>query len=461
MKRQLQSPRFDRSVPNASSKAKLIAIVSVLLALTVFVYLPVRGFEFVNYDDPDYVTENLHVRSGLTANSVAWALTSRDAGNWHPLTWISHMLDCQLFGLNSGGHHLTNLALHALNTLLLFWVFTRMTGALWRSAWVALLFALHPLHVESVAWVAERKDVLSATFWFLTTLAYIRFVERRTLGRYLAMLLWFCLGLMSKAMLVTLPFVLLLLDVWPLKRLPEGGLPPTAGWWSLFLEKAPLIAVAAAASAVTFVAQRRAGAVTGLDSIPILARTGNACISYLTYLFQAVWPANLAVFYPMPIQFPVLQAVAAAASVVALSLLAWRSVRRRPYVFTGWFWYLGTLVPVIGLVQVGSQARADRYTYLPLVGVFAIAGWGLAEIVERRPRAQALVVTLAVAATAAWTATTSRQLLHWRSTAALFDHALDVTSNNYVALDVLGGLLQAEGHHREAIARYEAALRIL
>jgi tetratricopeptide (TPR) repeat protein len=419
-----------------------------------FVYLPVRNFDFVNYDDPDYVTENLHVRSGLTANGVAWALTSRDAGNWHPLTWISHMLDCQFFGLNGGGHHLTSLALHLLNTLLLFWVLMRLTGALWRSASVALLFALHPLHVESVAWVAERKDVLSATFWFLTILAYIRFVEQRTLRRYLAVLLLFCLGLMAKSMLVTLAFVLLLLDVWPLKRWPE------AGWRSLFLEKLPLIAVAAAASLITFVAQRHAGAVTGLDSIPIPVRLGNACISYLTYLIQTVWPAGLAAFYPLPLALPAVQAIASAASLVALSVLAWRSVSRRPYLFTGWFWYVGALVPVIGLVQVGSQSHADRYTYLPLVGIFVIAGWGLADIVEWRPRTRTLVVTLAVAATTAWISTTSRQLSYWRSTAPLFEHALDVTSGNFIALDGLGNLLRTEGRHREAIARYEAAVRM-
>ena len=440
--------------PRPQSPARLIAIASVLLALTLLVYLPVRSFDFVNYDDPDYVTENPHVRAGITADSVAWALTSQDAGNWHPLTWLSHMLDCRLFGLNGGGHHLTNLALHALNTLLLFWVLWRLTGALWRSAWIALLFALHPLHVESVAWVAERKDVLSAAFFFLTILAYIRFVERRTPVRYLAVLLSFCLGLMAKSMLVTLPFVLLLLDVWPLQRSPKTR------WRPLLLEKAPLFAVSLAASLLTFLAQRHAGAVTAMDSIPLLARLANACIAYLTYLFEAVWPAGLAAFYPLPVKLPALQAVAAAAAVLALSLLAWRSIRSRPYLFVGWFWYLGTLIPVIGLVQVGSQAHADRYTYLPLVGIFMIVAWGLANIVERWPRAQTLVVTLALASAAACIAATSRQLPYWQNTATLFNHALDVNSENFIALDGLGNLLHTEGRNQEAIARYEAALRI-
>jgi tetratricopeptide (TPR) repeat protein len=440
--------------PRPQSSARTIAIASVLLALTLLVYLPVRTFDFVNYDDPDYVTNNLHVRSGLTADGVLWALTSQDAGNWHPLTWLSHMLDCRLFGLNGGGHHLTSLALHALNTLLLFWVLWRLTGALWRSAWVALLFALHPLHVESVAWVAERKDVLSAAFFFLTILAYIRFVERRTPGRYLAVLLSFCLGLMAKSMLVTLPAVLLLLDVWPLQRTPK------IAWRTLLLEKAPLFAVSLTASLLTFLAQRHAGAVTGMDSIPLLSRLANACVSYLTYLIETAWPAGLAAFYPLPVTLPALEAVAAAAAVVALSLLAWRSVRSRPYLFAGWLWYLGTLVPVIGLVQVGSQSRADRYTYLPLIGIFIISAWGLADIVERRPRARSLAVTFAIVSAVACAAATSRQLPYWRNTAALFNHALDVNPENFIALDGLGTLLREQGRQHEAIVKYEAALRI-
>ena len=432
MEKSARNFEIDQMNPKPDSSARLIAIAAVLLALTLLIYLPVRSFDFVNYDDPDYVTNNPHVRSGITADSVAWALTSQDAGNWHPLTWLSHMLDCRLFDLNGGGHHLTNLALHALNSLLLFWLLWRLTGALWRSAWVALLFALHPLHVESVAWVAERKDVLSAAFFFLTILAYIRFVERRTPIRYLAVLLAFCLGLMAKSMLVTLPFVLLLLDVWPLQRSPKTA------WRPLLLEKVPLFVISLAASVLTFLAQRHAGAVTGVDSIPILARLGNACISYLTYLFETVWPAGLAAFYPLPVKLPAVQAIAAAAAVLALSVLAWRSVRSRPYLFVGWFWYLGILVPVIGLVQVGSQAHADRYTYLPLIGIFVVAAWSLASIVERWPRTQAIVTALAIASAAACAATTSRQLPYWQNTATLFNHALDVNSENFIALDGLG-----------------------
>jgi tetratricopeptide (TPR) repeat protein len=460
MKRKPQAAPAAPTGSNHSQIAKPAALAAALVLLTLLIYLPVRNFEFVKYDDPDYVTNNPHVRSGLTVDNAVWALTTNHAGNWHPLTWLSHMLDCQLFGLDSGAHHLTNVALHAAGTLLLFLVFWRLTATFWRSAWVALLFALHPLHVESVAWIAERKDVLSSVFFFLAIFCYIRFVERRTAGRYAAVLVSFCLGLMAKSMVITLPFVLLLLDVWPLKRAPKLQFPPGKGWGSLLLEKVPLFALSGAASAITFLAQRHAGAVSGLDSVSVLARIGNACISYVTYLAELVRPAGLAAFYPMPIRIPAVEAVAACGLVVAVSVLVLRAAGSRPYLFTGWFWYLGTLVPVIGVVQIGAQAHADRYTYLPSVGIFLMVSWGLAEVAERHPRAKALIAVLASVSTVACLAATSRQLDYWRNTRALFGHALEVTSGNYIAHNGLGDALRSEGRVREALAQYEAALRL-
>ncbi len=455
-----QTPPAPPAGPSRARSAKPAVLASALVLLTLLVYLPARSFEFVNYDDPDYVTNNPHVRSGLTADNAAWALTSNHAGNWHPLTWLSHMLDCRIFGLDGGAQHLTNVALHAAGTLLLFLVFWRLTGALWRSTWIALLFALHPLHVESVAWIAERKDVLSAVFWFLAIGSYFRFVERRTPGRYAALLVSFCLGLMAKSMVITLPFVLLLLDVWPLNRAPELRFPPGAGWGPLLREKIPLFALSGVVSTITFLAQSHAGAVTGLDSISVLARIGNAGISYVTYLVELGWPAGLAVFYPMPIRFPAVEAAAACGLVIALSALVLRAARRRPYLFTGWFWYLGTLAPVIGIVQIGAQAHADRYTYLPSVGIFLMAAWGLAEFAERHGRAKSLAFLLAAASTAGCLAATSRQLSYWRNTRSLFGHALEVTTGNYVALNGLGDSLRSEGRLPEALAEYQAALRL-
>ena len=420
-----------------------------LLAATLAVYSQVRNYEFVNYDDPEYVGENPHVRAGLTADSVAWALTSFDAANWFPLTWITHMADYQFFGMESGWHHLTNVWLHALNALLLFAVLKRMTRARWPSALVAFLFALHPLHVESVAWVAERKDVLSAFFWFLTLWCYARYVERPGVGRYLTVLLAFSLGLMAKPMIVTLPFVLLLLDVWPLRRSP---LP--------WLEKLPLLALSAGASLVTFLAQRSSGAVAPLAGTPLALRMENALVSYLVYIGDMLWPAGLAVLYPLPRALPVLGVAAAGLALAGISLVVARQWRARPYLAVGWCWYLGTLVPVIGLVQVGTQSHADRYTYVPMIGLTIMLAWGAAELVERWPRARKAVIAAAVVACSASLAVTWFQIQYWASTETLLGHTLEVTSDNFITHHNLADYYLQHGRNEEARQHDAEALRI-
>jgi len=421
-----------------------------LLLATLAAYAQVFQHDFVNYDDPDYVTENVHVRAGLTSDGLRWAFTSGDDANWLPLTRLSNMLDVQLFGLHSGFHHLVNVLLHALSTLLLFAVLRRTTGALWRSALVAFLFALHPLHVESVAWIAERKDVLSAFFWFLTLWAYVRYVEKPVFGRYWLVLAAFALGAMSKPMIVTLPFVLLLLDVWPLRRTPPVRV----------LEKVPLFVISIASSLVTYFVQQRGGAVIPLDTISIATRISNALVSYIAYIVQMLWPLRLAAFYPLPSDIPAWQVVAAAIAVLGISFLAVRSLRSSPYFATGWFWYLGTLVPVIGLVQVGSQSRADRYTYIPLVGIFILIAWGAAEVSERWPRAKPALISLCALACAACFTLTLFQIRYWKNSQVLFEHAIRVTSNNHVAYNGLGLALRSQGRLEDAIPNYEQALRI-
>jgi tetratricopeptide (TPR) repeat protein len=428
----------------------------VLLVAALAVYSQVRHYDFVNYDDADYVGRNVHVRAGLTARGLVWALTSFDAANWFPLTWVTHMADYQFFGMESGWHHLTNLWLHALGALLLFAVLKRMTGARWPSALVAFLFALHPLHVESVAWVAERKDVLSAVFWFLTLWFYARYVERPGTGRYLAVVLAFCLGLMAKPMIVTLPFVLLLLDVWPLRRAPGRVLPGKA----LLREKLPLFALAAGASVLTFLAQRHGGAVAPLAGIALPLRIENALVSYVAYIGNMFWPADLAVFYPYPRALPFWQVAGAGLALAGISLAAARQFRARPYLAVGWCWYLGTLVPVIGLVQVGGQARADRYTYVPVIGLSIMLAWGAAEVVQRWPRVRKAVVAAAVAACSACVAVTWFQLQYWANSETLFRHALEVTSGNFTIDSNLAEYYLERQRNEEAREHAAEAVRI-
>ena len=437
-----------------------------LVITTLAVYWQVQHFDFVNFDDDLYVFENQHVQEGLTLKNIVWAFTTTHASNWHPLTWLSHMLDYQLFGLNPGRHHRTNLLFHIANTLLLFYVFRKMTGNLWQSAFVAALFALHPLHVESVAWVSERKDVLSAFFWMLTMWGYIRYVERPKLGRYLWVVLFFILGLMSKPMLVTLPFVLLLLDYWPLNRLqidPSG----TIGNSQLRLtdlrlvwEKLPLFFLVAVSSAITFYAQKHGGAVASLDVIPFQARIANALVSYASYIGKMIYPFKLAVPYPHPGTFPWWQITEACLLLLFISLLTIRAIKQKPYFFVGWLWYIGTLVPVIGLVQVGSQSMADRYTYVPFVGLFFIIAWGVPELIAQWRYKKIWLATMAGVLVSILMPATWKQVGYWKNSITLFEHTLQVTSNNFASHNNLGLALEKLGRTKDAIEHYLQALRI-
>ena len=441
-------------------------LICLLLAIaTAVVYWQVGQHQFINLDDDVYVYENPATQAGLTARGFAWAFTTFTAANWHPLTWLSHMLDVQLFGLNAGSHLYTNLLLHILNALLLFGLLRRMTGHVWRSAMVAALFALHPLHVESVAWVSERKDVLSAFFWMLTLWAYIGYTERaKSWGRYLLVVAALALGLMAKPMLVTLPFVLLLLDYWPLNRLrwqpSDGGRALLAQAWPFVREKLPLFALVAASSVVTYIAQQHGGAVKPLTRFPLSLRLSNVLIAYAGYLGKTLWPDKLAVYYPYELSRPAWQTVAAALLLISVTAFAIYGARRRGYLLTGWLWFLGSLVPVIGLVQVGEQALADRYTYVPLIGIFLMLVWGAADVLKHwRFRRIAAGIAAGVLLTALCVLTW-RQVGRWRDNVTLYGHALSVTSNNYVINNNLGFALSKAGRRAEGIEHLNEALRI-
>ena len=427
------------------------ALAAGLVVLTWAAFSGVLHNSFVNYDDDVYVTGNAHVLDGLDGKSVSWAFTTFDAANWHPITWLSHMLDVQVFGLDAGRHHLVSLLLHAANAVLLFLVLLRMTGAHWRSAFVAGLFAVHPLHVESVAWIAERKDLLSTLFWLLTVAAWLRFVPSKTAAAYALVLALFALGLMAKPMLVTLPLTLMLMDVWPLKR----AMRPT-----LWQEKVPLFAMSAASAIITFVAQRSGGAMRSLSGLAFFARAGNAAESYVWYLAKTVWPTSLACFYPHPGTIRLGPAIGASLLIVGVTALAARLRNRAPYLAFGWAWYLVTLVPVIGLVQVGAQAAADRYTYVPLVGPFVAVAWGLAELVEAHPPVRLAVAGLCAACVAALVPVTRTSVGYWHDNVSLFTRALAVTSNNGLAHNNLGLALAGQGLTDQAIAHYREALWI-
>jgi Flp pilus assembly protein TadD len=417
------------------------AIYLFLFVITLLVYSQVNNFAFLTFDDNQGLLGNPQVRDGFSWGGVGWAFTTGYASNWFPLTWFSHMLDFQLFGLDAGWHHLTNVLIHALSSLLLFALLNRMTGRKWESAFVAFVFALHPLHVESVAWVSERKDVLFAFFWFLTTWLYLDFVEKRTVGRYLLVVAAFCLGLMSKQMIVTLPFALLLLDAWPLKR---------TGLKTLVLEKVPLVALSIAASLITLLAQKKGGAVQSLDEIPLVARIANALMAYVIYIANFFWPSGLAFFYPYA-RWPLWEVIFAGVALAAMSVLVLLASRRRPYLAVGWFWYLGTLAPVIGLIQVGHQSRADRYTYVPLIGIAIMVAWAAADVFEKYPGVRRAFAGVAVAVCLGWMLTTWTQIKYWKDSAELYTRAIAVTDANYLAHLNLGVDLAAQGHYPEAL----------
>ncbi len=447
-----------------SSPARVRLCGLLLFLLVAGCFLPAVTHDFITYDDPVYVTENAHVRDGLTWENVRWAFRSTEASNWHPLTWISHMADVQAFGLRPWGHHLTSVLLHALNALLLFEALRRLTGAPWRSVFVAALFGLHPLHVESVAWISERKDVLSTTFWMLALRAYAERMERIRSQRtgapayYALALIFFALGLLCKPMLVTLPFVLLLLDFWPLGRFTGTT---ARSRWVAVAEKIPFLVLSAAACAVTLFAQEHGDTVASIGEFPWGVRAANALISYCVYLGKAFVPIRLAVFYPFTAEAPPFwETLAAGALLSAITLAAVALVRSRPYVLVGWLWFLGTLVPVIGLVQVGGQALADRYTYVPLIGMFVAVTWVAADVAQSwKVRTQALCGT-AAAVLATLGVLTSVQLGYWRDGVTLFRHAATVTKDNWVAHANLYATL-SKTSSPEARAELQETLRIV
>lgn len=422
-----------------------------LAALTIALYWPVHTYDFVNYDDVDYVVQNAPVRAGLTPASVTWAFSALYVGFWIPLTWLSFMADAQLYGANAGGFHVTNVFLHVASTLLLFVLLTRATGRRWPSAFTACLFAIHPLHVESVAWVTERKDVLSTLFLLLTLASYGRYAARPAAGRYLLTLLVFVLGLMAKPMLTTVPLLLLVVDFWPLRRF--SGLPPAR----LLLEKLPFLALAVAAGLLTMFAGNHIVAHAPLEGVAIGDRVASALESYALYLAKAVWPSGLAPLYPDLVPTPAWSAVLAALSLAAITAVALAMRARRPYLIAGWLWYVVALVPVSGLVKIGPFTMADRFTYVPLIGIFAIAGWGLTELAIAQ---RALALALAAVALVGSLAVARRQIEYWRDSVTLIERTIAVTGDNPVAQYLLGLALADQGRTDEAIARYQEVVRI-
>jgi tetratricopeptide (TPR) repeat protein len=453
-RREQRRPEGDRAQRTPAVRwpvPSYLLIGSLLFIGVAVLYWPATRFDFINVDDEPYVTDNRHVQAGLSGESVRWAFTTGETRLWHPLTWLSHMLDVQLHGMAPGGHHLTSVLLHAANAALVFVVLTKMTGAPRRSAIVAALFGLHPLRVESVAWVAERKDVLSGLFFLLTLWAYAEHARRPTRRGLGVVAILFAAGLMAKPMLVTLPFVLLLLDYWPLSRF-------AAGWRSLVLEKVPFIVMAVAATVVGVLVGR--GSLSSVDELTIMSRVSNAVVAYASYLGKTLWPTGLAVFYPRPDAWPMEDVVGAALLLAAITALAVAARHRCPYLPVGWFWFVGTLLPVIGLLQVGEQAMADRFTYIPSIGLFIALVWGSAELVRRWRLPAAVAAGATIAVLGALAATSSAQLAYWRDSSTLLAHAVNVTSSNWFAENNLGYALSDQGKVEEAIAHYQAALRI-
>ena len=460
-----------RPLTEESNKTMQIAICIFLVVATFTVYWQVQDHEFLNYDDKEYVTNNWNVKAGLTSESIKWAFTTGHFANWHPMTWLSHMLDFQLYGSHPKGHLLINLLIHIANALLLFLVLFRMTGALWQSGFVAALFALHPFNVESVAWISERKNVLSTLFWLLTIWSYVRFVEKPSPKRYGLTALFLMVGLMSKPMLVTLPFVLLMLDFWPLGRwrlLPESeknnDLKEGEKFSKLIREKIPFFIIVVGSSIITFIVQKSGGALKAMEDNSLSARIANAMVSYVTYLGKTFWPSGLSVFYPHPGDtLPAWQAFICAALLLGISFFAVQKMRKAPYLAFGWFWFLGTLVPVIQIVQTGAHAMADRYAYVPTIGLFIIIAWGLPDLLARwnhREKAPVIFAGLLIPLMVA----TGNQVDHWKDSITLFKHAISVTDNKYpdIALthNNLGIAQEEKGRISEAITHYRTAMKI-
>jgi tetratricopeptide (TPR) repeat protein len=437
-----------------------------LAILVLVVYLKTGRYGFINFDDGIYVANNDHVKGGLSVANLVWACTSVDRGTgyWAPVTWLSHMADVELFGMDPGYHHLTNVAIHLAATLVLLLLLTRVTAAFWQSLFVAALFALHPLRVESVAWIAERKDVLGAFFWCLTLLLYSAYLSRRKTSRYLFTLASFALGLMSKPMLVTLPLVMLLMDFWPLRRpgfaTPPGVVARPGAFRALLLEKVPFFALSLVSGAIAIYAQKTAGALIAVGRVPLSLRVENALVSYLKYLGMTLWPRDLALLYPFPPSVPLWQVIGSALLLLLVSLAVLVFRQRCPYLVLGWFWYLVTLLPVIGLVQVGTQALADRFSYIPSIGLYLALAWGAADLCSAAPRYGRVLASLAVVLVLVCSALTWRQLDYWQDSLTLFRHTLQVTSGNHIMHNDLGVVLEADGALDQAIGEYREATRL-
>lgn len=454
------------------SEGYIFALVcSLLSAVVILAYWSVTQNKFV-YDDRAYIINNIHIQLGPILNTLKWAFTTGLGCNWHPVTWISHTIDARLYGLNPSGHHLTNLLIHVINTILLLVLLRKLTGSLWKSAFVAALFGVHPLHVESVAWVSERKDVLSTFFWFCTTLAYISYAKRqsgtiqpKSAGPrpfYVLTLILFALGLMSKPMLVTLPLTLLFLDYWPLQRLNDKN----TNWKRLIIEKIPFFILTVISSVVTFIVQRDGGAVAGIYEVPLQIRLSNAVCSYIVYIIQMFWPFKLAVLYPYN-AFSLKAAVVACAGLFLLvvSFFAFYAAKRKiKYIIFGWLWYVVTLIPVIGLVQVGGQAHADRYTYIPLIGIFIIIAWGVPDILARiRIPAKVSIGTMAIASLvliSLLVIRTQDQVKYWRTQLSLFGHAVAVTRDNWIAHQSMSEIYIYRGDYKKAYEHSKIAADI-
>jgi protein O-mannosyl-transferase len=461
---------------NSSANTLKTSLFCLLLALTVItVYWPVKNNQFINFDDDIYVTDNENVKRGLTTGGIKWAFQFNDKGYWQPLTWLSHMADCELFGLDPTWHHIHSLVIHLANSILLFLILYRMTGRFYRSAFVTLLFAIHPLNVDSIAWIAERKNLLSTFFWMVSLLLYGEYVKRPNLSGYMLTLISFLLGLMVKPMLVTLPFVFLLFDFWPFKRtryfLHQGrGFETTEGekltfqktaTLKLIIEKIPFFVLSFGAVGVAILSTQHIDNMVAADTVPMTLRIGNALVSYVSYIDKMILPFHLAVYYPFPETVSLWSALGAGVFLVVVSVLFLGYSNNRPYLVVGWFWYLGTLIPVIGIVQGGLwPAMADRWAYVPLIGLFIIISWGLTDIAVKWHHRKTALIILAFSIIVYFTAATRIQLQHWENSAVLFEHALAVTKNNYVVQNNLGNALAKGGNLHDATTHYREAIRL-
>jgi tetratricopeptide (TPR) repeat protein len=454
------------------NKRQVLFISIALVAATLAAYEPIRHNDFVSYDDTTYITENPNVTGGITQHSIVWAFTTGHSSNWHPLTWLSHMLDYEIYGLNPLGHHITNVLIHIVNSLLLFWILRKMTGTIWTSAFVAGVFALHPLQVDSVAWAAEKKTVLSGLFWLLTIAVYIHYTKQPRLGRYLLLFVVFGFCIMTKPVVVTLPLVLLLLDYWPLERVKWGqlGTPssPTkvirhkASMGRLITEKIPLFALSAILCLITFVSQKSGGAVIELETVPLDYRIANMFFSYIRYIGKMIWPSRLAVFYPYHIaDLSVTTVIICAALFALITILAIYTYRQNKHITTGWLWYVVTLVPVIGLVQAGFQSLANRYMYLPMLGLLIIIAWSAKDLIVKHPQLKAVTAVMGTIVLLSLLILTRAHVRHWQNSITLFEYALKTTTNNATAEVNYGiALLHEAGRFDEVISHLRKAVRL-